>query len=137
MPIDFDDIDQLVERMRAHGLAEVDLENAKGRIRLRMNETAQSVMPVTVSKPAPEAATGPVVVESPLIGIFYRASAPDAKPFVSIGDTVSPGDVLCIIEAMKQMNDIPSVHAGTIEEVFVENGQPVEYGQRLFTISRR
>ena len=133
--MDFDDIDQLVERMRAHGLAELELENEKGRVRLRMHEAAQGVMPVTGSEPA--AATGRVVVEAPLIGTFYRASAPDSTPFVSIGDTVAPGDVLCLIEAMKQMNDIPSVHAGTIEEVFVENGQPVEYGQRLFAISRR
>ena len=135
--MDFDDIDQLVERMRAYGLAELELENKKGRIRLRMRETVQDAVPVTAPEPAPATAMGRVVVEAPLVGIFYRTSAPDATPFVSIGDAVAPGDVLCIIEAMKQMNDIPSVHAGTIEEVFVENGQPVEYGQRLFAISRR
>ena len=98
-----------------------------------MREATQGVLP----EPEPAAETGRIVVEAPLIGTFYRASGPDATPFVSIGDTVAPGDVLCIIEAMKQMNDIPSVHTGTIEEVFVENGQPVEYGQRLFAISRR
>ena len=133
--MDFDDIDQLVERMRAHGLAELELENEKGRIRLRMHEATQGVMPEP--EPEPAAERGRIVVEAPLIGTFYRASGPDATPFVSIGDTVAPGDVWCIIEAMKQMNDIPSVHTGTIEEVFVENGQPVEYGQRLFAISRR
>ena len=131
--MDFDDIDQLVERMRAHGLAELELENEKGRIRIRMREATNGVLP----EPEPAAETGRIVVEAPVIGTFYRASGPDATPFVSIGDTVAPGDVLCIIEAMKQMNDIPSVHTGTIEEVFVENGQPVEYGQRLFAISRR
>lgn len=74
------------------------------------------------------------VVVSPIVGTFYRASSPTAEPFAKLGDTVEAGKTLCIIEAMKLMNEIPSDAAGTVAKVFVENGQPVEYGQPLFGI---
>ena len=73
-------------------------------------------------------------MKSPMVGTFYRSSAPGAKPFVEIGQSVAEGDVLCIIEAMKLLNEIESDHAGTIQAILVENGQPVEYGQPLFVI---
>ena len=75
------------------------------------------------------------IVESPLVGTFYAAPAEDAAPFVSVGDTVKKGQTLAIIEAMKLMNEIESEYDGTIAEVLVENGQPVEYGQPLFRIN--
>ena len=75
-----------------------------------------------------------VVVEAPILGTFYRASAPEAAPFVTLGDVVKTGDVLCIIEAMKLMNDITSECDGEVVEIFVESGQPVQYGDRLFAI---
>jgi acetyl-CoA carboxylase biotin carboxyl carrier protein len=73
-------------------------------------------------------------VEAPILGTFYRASGPEVSPFVEVGDIVKPGDVLCIIEAMKLMNDIKSEFAGEVVTVFAENGQPVQYGERLFAI---
>tara|TARA_B100001971_G_C18163455_1_gene522785 strand:- start:938 stop:1177 length:240 start_codon:yes stop_codon:yes gene_type:complete len=76
------------------------------------------------------------IVEAPILGTFFRASAPDAPPFVAVGDVVKPGDVLCIIEAMKLMNDIKSEFAGEVVDILVENGQPVQYGERLFAIRR-
>jgi acetyl-CoA carboxylase biotin carboxyl carrier protein len=75
------------------------------------------------------------VVKSPMVGTFYRASAPDAKPFVDVGDTVKTGDTVCIIEAMKLLNEIEADADGVVKEILVENGQPVEYGQPLFVIA--
>jgi acetyl-CoA carboxylase biotin carboxyl carrier protein len=74
------------------------------------------------------------IVSSPIVGTFYRSPSPTAEAFVKLGDTVDAGKTLCIIEAMKLMNEIPSDSAGTIAKIFVENGQPVEYGQPLFGI---
>jgi acetyl-CoA carboxylase biotin carboxyl carrier protein len=74
------------------------------------------------------------IVASPIVGTFYRSPSPTAEPFAKLGDTVEAGKTLCIIEAMKLMNEIPSDAGGTVAKVFVENGQPVEYGQPLFGI---
>ena len=137
--MDFDEINQILALMREHGLAEFELERGDLHIRLRKAET-----PAVVSRASalPEPASGGTaesdvtIVEAPTLGTFYRASAPDVSPFVDVGDTVKPGDVLCIIEAMKLMNDIKSEYAGEVVDVFVENGQPVQYGERLFAIRR-
>ena len=75
------------------------------------------------------------LVKSPMVGTFYRSAAPDAKPFVDVGDTVKKGDTICIIEAMKLLNEIESDADGVVKEILVENGQPVEYGQPLFVIA--
>jgi len=87
--------------------------------------------------PASAAASAPEgkVIKSPMVGTFYRASSPGAEPFVSVGSTVSEGQTLCVIEAMKLMNEIPADTAGVIKEVLVENGQPVEFGQPLFVLA--
>jgi acetyl-CoA carboxylase biotin carboxyl carrier protein len=74
------------------------------------------------------------IVKSPIVGTFYRASDPGAKPFIDVGDTVKKGDVLCIIEAMKLMNEIDSEYDGEVVSVYVESGQAVQYGERLFAI---
>ena len=161
--MDYDEINQILELMRVHGLAEFELERDDLHIRLRKADTpvatpsgAGTVVPEDVNRAsaAAEAAnggtgesgatiesgksgeSGATIVEAPILGTFYRGSAPDASPFVEIGDVVKPGDVLCIIEAMKLMNDIKSEHAGEVVEIFVENGQPVQYGERLFSIRR-
>ena len=90
--------------------------------------------------PAAPAASAPaqradgVVVQAPIVGTFYRAPGPDAAAFVEVGATVKPGDVLCIIEAMKLMNEIQSEHAGTVRQILVENAEPVEYDQPLFIL---
>ena len=150
--LDFDEIHQILELMRAHGLAEFELERDDLHIRLRKAETPLARLPTpSASSPgAPGAVTpagaaptppsgepsedGQTIVEAPILGTFYRASGPEASPFVEVGDVVKPGDVLCIIEAMKLMNDIKSELAGEVVSVFVENGQPVQYGERLFAI---
>ena len=149
--MDFDEINQILELMRAHGLAEFELERDDLHIRLRKAEIPV-VTPPGPGPVAPEAVnrasataepasggtgeSGTTIVEAPILGTFYRASAPDASPFVEVGAVVKPGDVLCIIEAMKLMNDIKSEHAGEVVEIFAENGQPVQYGERLFAIRR-
>jgi acetyl-CoA carboxylase biotin carboxyl carrier protein len=86
--------------------------------------------------PAPVAAARPAGVEvrAPIVGTFYRSPAPDAEPYVSVGDRVKPGDVLCIIEAMKLMNEVECEMSGTVLEVLVENSQPVEFDQPLFVV---
>lgn len=100
---------------------------------------APSATETAVPAPATEAdpLAGAHIVKSPIVGTFYDASAPDADPFVKVGDTVRSGQVLCIVEAMKLMNEIESDAAGEIVKVFVSTGQPVEYGQSLFAIKTR
>jgi acetyl-CoA carboxylase biotin carboxyl carrier protein len=83
---------------------------------------------------APAAAPAGHIVKSPMVGTFYRAAQPGADPFVQVGSSVKEGDTLCIIEAMKLLNEIEADKTGTIKAVLVENGQPVEYGQPLFVI---
>ncbi|MCH7748035.1 MAG: acetyl-CoA carboxylase biotin carboxyl carrier protein [Acidobacteria bacterium] len=146
--MDFDEINQILALMREHDLVEFELERDDLHVRLRKAETpAPSLLPAApaVVQPAsatPEPAsggtaeTGPTFVEAPILGTFYRASGPDASPFVEVGDVVKPGDVLCIIEAMKLMNDIKSEYAGEVVDIFIENGQPVQYGERMFAIRR-
>jgi acetyl-CoA carboxylase biotin carboxyl carrier protein len=84
--------------------------------------------------PPPESTEGLYIIKSPIVGTYYEAPAPNAPPFVSLGDVVQVGQVLCIIEAMKLMNEIESEVAGEIARMYVENGQPVEYGESLFAI---
>jgi acetyl-CoA carboxylase biotin carboxyl carrier protein len=89
--------------------------------------------PTAGQAPAPVEPTGHVV-KSPMVGTFYRSPSPGAPPFIEIGQTVKPGDTLCIIEAMKLLNEIEAEVGGAVKEILVENGQPVEYGQPLFVI---
>ncbi|SNS22779.1 acetyl-CoA carboxylase biotin carboxyl carrier protein [Noviherbaspirillum humi] len=94
------------------------------------------VAPAAIAAPAPAAPAEPQghVVKSPMVGTFYRASAPGSPAFVEVGSTVKEGDTLCIIEAMKLLNEIDADASGVIKEILVENGQPVEFGQPLFII---
>jgi len=130
-------LDRVLGLMREHDLAELELESEELRVRARKTEAAAPRVEaaVTAADPAP-AGREPVatVVEAPVVGTFYRAGAPDAAPFVEVGDRVAPGDVLCVIEAMKLMNDIKAEFAGEVVEVLAENGQAVEYGQPLVTL---
>ncbi len=138
--MDFDRIgpalDRMLDLMREHGLAELEIESDGLRVRLR-KAGAPGSPGESAGAPDPAAARRePVatVVSAPVVGTFYRAAAPDAAPFVEVGDRVEPGDVLCTIEAMKLMNDIKAEFAGEVVEVLAENAQPVEYGQPLFSI---
>ena len=137
----------LIGLMERHGLVEIELVEEGRKVRLRK---ASPVGPAPVvqhasapqaaaSAPAPAGAAhaahaGTIEVHSPMVGTFYRSPSPDADPFIEEGGHVDEGDVLCIIEAMKVMNEIKSEHAGTIEKIVVENAHPVEYGEVLFLI---
>lgn len=144
--MDFDEINQILALMREHDLVEFELERDDLHVRLRKAETpapsllpaAPAVVPPASAAPEPAsggtAESGPTIVEAPILGTFYRASGPDASPFVEVGDVVKPGDVLCIIEAMKLMNEIESEMSGTIRQILVQNAEPVEYDQPLFVI---
>ena len=138
------EIRALLELMQAYHLAELEIERSGVRIRLK-RETAHAAAPV-VSAPASlpavphtgEAEKRPadsfVAIEAPMVGTFYRAPAPDAPPYVKEGDLIKEGQILCIIEAMKLMNELESKVAGRVVKVLVENGQGVEYGQPLFLV---
>ncbi len=102
---------------------------------LAANTAAASAPPAAAVAPeSPEEGTELAIVKSPIVGTFYRASEPGAKALVDVGDSVSKGQVLCIIEAMKLMNEIDSEYDGEIANIYVENGQAVQYGERLFAI---
>ena len=136
---------QLAALLNEHGLAEVEMEARDLRLRVQRTATGQAPLPPAAA-PAPvapalaptpvatETATNLVTIEAPMVGTFYRASSPTADPYVREGDTVKEGQILCIIEAMKLMNEIESRVAGRVVRILVENGQPVEYGQALFLI---
>jgi acetyl-CoA carboxylase biotin carboxyl carrier protein len=157
--MDLDEIKQVLEMMREHDLAEFELERDGVKLRLRKNigQWNGSVPPLPqvtygppVAAPVPPAATdsgtsAPVlapanedidlaIVKSPIVGTFYRQSEPGSKPFAEVGQVVKKGQVLCIIEAMKLMNEINAECDGEIVKVYVENGQAVHYGERLFAI---
>jgi oxaloacetate decarboxylase alpha subunit len=140
----------VVELAVQNDLAEIEVEEAGLRVRVVRRRAASvdgageaaGAAPATVARqeaagrgePAP---AGLVPLEAPMVGTFYRAPAPDADPFVREGDLVDEGQVLCIIEAMKLMNEIEAKMAGRVAKILVDNGQPVEYGQSLFLIEPR
>jgi acetyl-CoA carboxylase biotin carboxyl carrier protein len=135
----------LIELVEASGIAELEITEGEEKVRIsRMGSAGQvaySPAPVQAAMPlasAPAAPVAPViqghVVKSPMVGTFYRSSSPGASPFVEVGQTVKEGQTLCIIEAMKLLNEIESDKAGVVKEILVENGQPVEYGQPLYVI---
>jgi acetyl-CoA carboxylase biotin carboxyl carrier protein len=137
-------VDQVVELAVRHNLAEIEVEAAGTRIRVVREHApvapapraeVAAAVPAPLQQPAPDAAESTahlLPVEAPMVGTFYRAPKPDAPPFVTEGDVVKEGQVLCIVEAMKLMNEIEAKTAGRIVKVVVENGQPVEFGQPLF-----
>ena len=139
-------IDQVVELAVRHNLAELEVEGAGTRIRIvREHAPAASgprveaapAIAAPLQQPAPESVESTahlLTVEAPMVGTFYRSPKPDAPPFVTEGDVVKEGQVICIVEAMKLMNEIEARVAGRIAKVVVENGQPVEFGQALFLV---
>ena len=157
--MNFDDIERILELVREHDLAEFELEKEGLKLRVRKNaaEVAQVMQQMPLASPMPlamAAAAQPVglppalapalpgddgeidlaIVKSPIVGTFYRSSEPGAASFVEVGDKVRKDQVLCIIEAMKLMNEITSEYEGEIVSVYVENGKAVQYGERLFAI---
>ena len=147
MKFDIEYIEKLAKVLADGALTEISLEDGEQAITIRKELiTAAPVIsaaaPVAYSAQAPQAAPAPAKEEvkrgkpltSPMVGTFYKSPSPDAKPFVEVGQTVKQGDVVCIVEAMKLMNEIESEFSGTITEICVENGQPVEFGQVLMYI---
>ncbi len=141
----------LIELVEGSGRAELEISEGEERVRItRTGATAPAVQhvqamphaPVQAMPPAAVAPAAPAeaaaaeghVVKSPMVGTFYRSASPGAKAFVDVGQNVNAGDTLCIIEAMKLLNEIEADKAGTIKAILVENGQPVEFGQPLFII---
>ena len=127
---------QLGSLLAELGLGEIEV--AVGELRIRLVKPALPVpsAPPSVSPSGPAEAVTPgvITIESPMVGTFYRASSPTAEPYVIEGDLVKEGQILCIIEAMKLMNEIEAKAAGRIVKILVDNTQPVEYGQALFLI---
>ena len=162
MTMDFDEITRILEIMKEHELSEFELERDNFKLRIRkqggnhwvaetphpQHHGAPPPSPVSggaAPPPAAVAGAAPVltsadeemelaVVKSPIVGTFYRAAEPSAKPYAEVGDVVRKGQVLCIIEAMKLMNEINAEVDGEIVKVYVENGHAVQYGERLFAI---
>lgn len=150
--MDLRKLKKLIDLVEESGISELELTEGEEKVRISRNlPQGQSVMhyaqPQMIQQAAPaapaaveapvEAAPAAIeghVVKSPMVGTFYRTPSPDAKSFVDIGSSVAVGDTLCIIEAMKLLNEIESDHAGVIKAILVENGQPVEYGEPLFII---
>ena len=160
-----DEIKRLIEFIREQDLSEFELEHDGMKLRVKSGSVTQASVPLMPAvsviaappMPAPPAAVnstpaptpapasddipeeGPelAIVKSPIVGTFYRAPEPTAANFVEVGDTVKKGQVLCIIEAMKLMNEIDSEYDGEIVNIYVENGQAVQYGERLFAIRLR
>jgi acetyl-CoA carboxylase biotin carboxyl carrier protein len=149
--LDLRKLKKLIDLVQESGIAELEVTEGEERVRIcrvgpgvapmmaapapipAAPAASASAAPALPALPAPEKVEGHIV-KSPMVGTFYRAPSPGAKPFVEVGDRVSPGDTLCIIEAMKLLNEIEADHGGTIKEAYVENGQPVEYGEPLFLI---
>lgn len=153
-----DDLREIIRLCRENGIAELTIEHKGTRIHVKLAGASVQVEQAPVVAPAPVSAAAPspappvtegeeaakieeekaeeeyVVVRSPMVGTFYRAPAPDAAPFVEVGDKVEENTVLCIVEAMKLMNEIKAETRGTVAKILVENAQPVEYNQPMFLI---
>jgi len=161
--VNMEELRELIGLLRDNGLAELELENEGFRVRLR-RDSAEPASYAAVPHPAPVLGPAPTpvppaapthpgtahpgtqattaasqdqdlhIIPSPIVGTFYRSPSPSADPFVKIGSNVEPESVVCIIEAMKLMNEIQAEATGEVVKIYVENGQPVEYGQPLFGI---
>jgi acetyl-CoA carboxylase biotin carboxyl carrier protein len=152
--VDLRKLKSLIELVQQSGIAELEITEGEERVRISRGAPAGAapaspptvtVTPAAPLAPAPAAAAPAAepsepappeghVVRSPMVGTFYRAAAPGAKPFVEVGQAVKAGDTLCIIEAMKLLNEIEADRDGVVKAILVENGQPVEYGEPLFIL---
>jgi len=149
--MDLRKLKKLIDLVQESGIAELEITEGEEKVRIAKGGQVSVAHVPAGSLPAPATVAAaasspdPSVVESPgparhtlnapMVGTFYRAPAPDAKPFVEVGQQIKEGETVCIIEAMKLMNEIEADASGTVVEILVENGQPVEYGQPLFVIA--
>ena len=145
--MDIRKVKKLIEMLEASSLEEIEIQEGEESVRLVKKV---KIDPSNNSQKKPEVETQTVltkshnennhslegnIIKSPMVGSFYAAPSPGAKPFISIGDEINEGDVVCIVEAMKMMNEIKSEFSGTVSSILVENAEPVEFGQALFEIS--
>ena len=150
--MDIRKVKKLIEMLEASNLEEIEIQEGEESVRLVKKQTEtlvtrqvkqnqlNQIAEKTVTEHSQEVSpaikkASDEVINSPMVGTFYAAASPGAKPFVSVGDVVEEGDVVCIIEAMKMMNEIKSDFSGTVTSVLVENSEPVEFGQALFFIA--
>ena len=154
-PIGLEDVKALISLVAKEQIHEFEFESGSVKFRIRKDGVTHPVaVPMVVAAPAPvssmptQTVVAPVseapgmpadepgvhYITSPIVGTFYRAPSPNASPYVQVGDLVKPGQTLCVVEAMKLMNEIECDTAGEVVRVLVENGQPVEYGERLFAV---
>ena len=152
--MDLRKLKKLIDLVEASGISELEITEGEEKVKIVKGGGAPAVVAAQVpgpAAPAPVAPPAPVVsalpaetpeaapeghpVKSPMVGTFYRTPSPDAKAFVEVGQAVKDGQIICIIEAMKLMNEIECDKSGTVKAILVENGQPVEYGQPLFIIA--
>ena len=148
--MDLRKLKKLIDLVEASGIAELEITEGEEKVRIAksiagapmmmshapqmMHAAAPIAAPAAVAAPAEDAIPDGHVVRSPMVGTFYRAPSPGAKNFAEVGQSVNAGDTLCIIEAMKLLNEIEADQGGVIKAILVENGQPVEYGEPLFVI---
>ena len=143
--MDIRKVKKLIELLEESGIAEIEIKEGEESVRISRANPNAAAMPIQYTappappaSPAPEATAGDTVsghrITSPMVGTFYEAPSPGAPPFTEAGRQVKEGDVLCIIEAMKMLNQIECDKAGTVKAVLVENGEPVEFGQPIFII---
>ena len=151
--MDLRKLKKLIDLVQESGIAELEITEGEEKVKIvrggtvSVSQAAPLAAPVALPPPVPAAAApGAVaaeapagqeghVVKAPMVGTFYRSPSPDAKVFVEVGQSVKEGDTICIIEAMKLMNEIEADASGVIKAILVENGQPVEYGQPLFILA--
>lgn len=146
--MDLRKLKKLIDLVEESGIAEIEVTEGEEKVRITRTIAAAPVyaapVPAVTPAAAPVAASAPAAApaardlsdaqKSPMVGTFYRAPGPNAAPFVEVGQQVKAGDTLCIIEAMKLMNEIEAEKSGTVKEILVENGTPVEFGEPLFII---
>jgi acetyl-CoA carboxylase biotin carboxyl carrier protein len=149
--MDLRKLKKLIDLVEASGIAELEITEGEEKVRIAksiagapmmmshapqmMHAAIPAAAPAAVAAPAEDAVPEGHVVRSPMVGTFYRAPAPGSKNFAEVGQSVNAGDTLCIIEAMKLLNEIETDQGGVIKAILVENGQPVEYGEPLFVIA--
>ncbi|HEX2834562.1 MAG TPA: acetyl-CoA carboxylase biotin carboxyl carrier protein [Thermoanaerobaculia bacterium] len=155
--MNFKEILELIDKVAESGIGSVEVEQAGTKVRIEGKSTAPahayveapapSSIPMTIAaapsagtdtskaaRPVEEDTTGLHIITSPIVGTFYRSPNPESQPFVNVGDRITKGKVLCIIEAMKLMNEIESDVDGVITAIYPQNGQPIEYGEKLFAV---
>ena len=158
--MDIRKVKKLIELLDESGIAEIEITEGEESVRISRHASGVAAAPVAVAAPAPLPAAAPApastpsaapaaapataeadeeghAVTAPMVGTFYSAPSPGSPPFVQVGDRVSEGDTLCIVEAMKMMNQIEAEVSGTVKSIRLQNGEPVEYGQILFVIDQR